>query len=83
MSEDDPRLTFIPIEEAKDSPDGLVWCRKNMWWVVHPEKGLVIYMKHSPQCNRNKASAEHLMSRMYPWAECRFLECVFTRAEES
>jgi hypothetical protein len=40
MSEDDPRLTFISIEKATDSPDGLVWCRKNMWWVVHPEKRL-------------------------------------------
>lgn len=82
LAEDDPRLTFKPIEDAVVPPPGLIKHIKDHWWAVHPTRGLVFWDKKrmSPQCNSNLAVTTSL-ARMYPWAEVRFIPSVFFRID--
>lgn len=82
IAEDDPRLLFVPLEEATVPPPGLIEHLKAMWWAVHPTKGLVFYDKKtmSPQCNSNQAISNRLRA-MYPWAEVRFIPSAFRRID--
>jgi len=80
IAETDSRLSFIPVDA--ESPEGEVIHRKNRWWIVHPEKGLLIWRGFSAQCNSDKRIAESLRDRLYPWAEVRFIPSVFTREAE-
>ena len=70
---DDPRLSFIPLDREAQSYDQVI---KDHWWIVHPERGLAVFMKGSIQCNTSEDIARRLAG-MYPWAEVRFIETVF------
>lgn len=83
ISEDDPRLVFVPIDVAAIPPAGLIEHFKDRWWAVHPTKGLVFwkssFREHhlAPQCNRNEEGTRMLFSKMYPWAEIQLIPSVF------
>jgi hypothetical protein len=80
ITEDDPRLRFVPIETATTPPANLIDHIKDAWWVVHPQKGLVFWDKHrAPQCNRSEDITRRIAGAMYPWAEIRFIPSVFLR----
>lgn len=79
ISEDDPRLEFVPLEKATIPPPGLIEHIHNRWWVVHPQKGLVFWKGWSPQCNSNKEITERIWKGMYPWAEIQFIPSVYRR----
>jgi hypothetical protein len=39
-----PRLYCLSLEAATTPPEsGQTTCISNAWWVVHPEKGIVLY----------------------------------------
>lgn len=76
---DDKRLTFCALDKAQ-SGSGICNVRRNRWWSVHPERGL-IFFKGSPQCNSSQAISERHTKALYPWAECRFIECVITEVD--
>jgi hypothetical protein len=86
LSEDDPRLLFMPIEIATRPPSGIIEHIKDSWWVAHPEKGIVwhytgkykSFETSSPQCNANKNIAIRFCEP-YPWATILFLPSVFRR----
>ena len=69
MEETDPHLTFHPQGEPLEGATVM----RNRWWVVHPDKGLVVF-RDSPQCNSQKAAALMIRRKLYPWAEVQFLE---------
>jgi hypothetical protein len=68
VSEDD--YVYVPIEKAATPINGHVDCLLNMWWAVHPEKGLAFYNPRgrngkrktrgwgnpygAPQCNKSE-----------------------------
>lgn len=86
LAEDDPRLVFVPIEEAVIPPPGLIDHIKDRWWAHHPTKGLVFYKSGppkssflSPQCNASEEIAKRLLKHMYPWAELKFVPNVFRK----
>lgn len=81
VSEDDTRLSYIPFDEAVEPMGGTIECRKDRWWIVHPQRGLIIWKGFSPQCNHDKGIAERVRDKLYPWAEVRFFPSVFTRTE--
>jgi len=75
---DDPRLTFVPLEDATVPPPGIIEHLKDRWWAKHPERGLVYFDRQFPQCNANEGTARRL-AEMYPWAEVVFIPSVFRR----
>ena len=68
-------VTYIPFDEATKPRDGEVLT--NRWWVVHPEMGLAVFRRHSPQCNSDRRLPESLIARRYPGHESRFFEIVY------
>ncbi len=83
FTEDDKRLRFLPEKEAVIPPADLIRHEKDCWWLVHPAKGLLIFVGsngrlYSPQANANKAIVESL-HWMAPWAEIKFFPSVFYR----
>ena len=87
MTEDDPCLSFLSLEEAKEpKKPGFYQLMLNRWWMTHPEKGLILYRPNkkagtSPQCNANKELAEAAMEKMYPWAKSVFVERAFVEID--
>jgi hypothetical protein len=80
VEENDPRLSFTPLEVAVIPPTGLIEHIKDKWWIVHPTKGVCYFRKHSPQCNSNEEVGRRFMV-MYPWAELKFIPSVFRTIE--
>ncbi len=77
MSDIESRFRYIPLEKATVPPPGLIHHMKDMWWMVHPEKGLVFFDKMmSPQCNSIESITRRL-SAPYAWAEVRQIPSVF------
>jgi len=88
-AEDDPRLVFVPLDEAAKPVSGLCEVWVDRWWSVHPEKGLVFYRSGagrrnsylSAQCNPSERIARKFTEDLYgDWAECRQIPAVFRRA---
>lgn len=80
IEEDSKDIQFIPLDVATVPPNDLIRHIKDCWWVVHPTKGVVFWVKnkaYSPQCNHNEELAKRFASGMYPWAEVRFIPSVF------
>lgn len=75
MTEDDKRLSFVPIEKAVVPPSGLIEHIKDHYWLVHPVKGIVFW-KESPQANRNEELTRRWQKNNL-WAEVMFLPSVF------
>jgi len=50
-------------------------------WAVCPQRGLLMYRKHSPQCNHSEAVVRSMVERIYPWAEAHFIHNVFIPIE--
>ncbi len=86
VEKDDPRLVFIPLEDAIVAPDGLCNHFKDHWWSYDPERGLIFWSPNTrhthrfPQCNGREHTARSLQERMYPWAETKFVPSVFIKA---
>jgi len=76
--ENDPTLRFVPLIDAMRAPaeDGTFDCYVNRWWVVHPQRGLVLYRGHSPQCNAHESIARRI-APIYPWAEVQFIQVAY------
>lgn len=89
MTEDDPTITYISIEEATKPPGGLIEHLRDKWWSVHPTKGLIFYVGKgkpkcfSPQCNSNEDITRRIQEMLYPWAEVRFMPSVFIKRKPS
>lgn len=71
---DDPRLSFVPFDRGPQNGDIVV---AGQWWIVHPERGLVLFSKTSYQCNSQEGLARRLAERLYPWSDVRFVETAF------
>lgn len=84
---DDPRLSFVPIEKATELKPNLCMVYKDLFWAVHPEKGLVFWTPNkktrAPQCNSNRIVTEEIVARMYPWAEVKQIPWVIERTTPS
>jgi hypothetical protein len=76
LAEDDPRLSFIALEQATIPPSGFIEHIKDKWWIIHPTKGVCFYKEHSPQCNSNEKISKRFLT-IYPWAELRYIPSVF------
>jgi hypothetical protein len=83
IEENDPKLVFVPLEEATTPPAGLIEHLKDRWWAIHPEKGLIFYKAYngnpSAQCNPSETTSRALNEKLYPWAEIKFVPSVFRR----
>lgn len=85
ITPDDDRIVYMR-EEDIDAANGIVQVLRNHWFSVHPERGLLFWQTErrrkgkligaAPQCNGDKATAEFLASKMYPWAQTRFYPLV-------
>ncbi len=75
MDADDKNLSYIPLDRVT-ATQGLVQALHDRWWSVHPERGVVIYRRFSPQCNMNEAISRKLTEKMYPWADVRQIPLV-------
>jgi hypothetical protein len=83
MTEDDPRLIYMPLDQVT-AATGSVDTIRNAWWTVHPERGLVFWTQTplrglrsaSPQCNTDKNVSDMVSPRMFPWAEVRQIPLV-------
>lgn len=76
MERNDPRLVFIPIEQAATPPDGFRFYQvyENRWWITVDDK-LVFFRARrrdplSPQCNPSEGCIRHIQKSLYPWATC-------------
>jgi len=86
IDKSDPRIAFVPEDQAATPPAGLIEHMKDRWWVTHPVEGLVFYVTrglHSPQRNSNETITRHLRDKLYPWAEVKFIPSVFRRINPS
>ena len=81
---DEKDLEFIPFANAEQELDnGFYHCLRDRWWIVHPEKGLVLYRGHSPQCNSIEDITRRLRASFPPWAEVRFVPCALIEIDPS
>lgn len=85
ISIEDPRLDFVSIEKATTPIGGRPFVYTNRWWIASPDKTKILFLRpfkgttgyaHA-QCNEIRAIAESIRSRLYPWAELIYLECVY------
>lgn len=75
ISEDDKKLTFVPvIELEKPKKEGEYIA--DSWWIVHPERGAV-FVSGYPQCNTQRRVAEIIQPKMYPWAEIQLIPIAY------
>lgn len=54
----------VPVAQITEPPQGgFVSIYRDFWWCVTPQDEVLFYkhLYHSPQCNMNRAIAEHLM----------------------
>jgi hypothetical protein len=96
MDEKDGKMTldqavFMPFDEVQKA-QGIVMHRKNCWWIVHPEKGLLFYpyrqknrslSKCAAQCNHDELTAKKLGADLWPGTEIRFIESVLQPLDPS
>lgn len=73
---DDKRITYLPVEEAL-KPVNMAKAYVGYWWAQHPERGLLIWRRYSPQCNQHQVISEKLTGSLYPWADCVYHEVVY------
>lgn len=71
-------LTFFPQEVG---PLDYGTTILNSWWAKHPEKGLVVYREHAPQCNKNRSIAERIIG-IYPWAILEYVPVAYVRLRD-
>ena len=82
ISEDDPRLSYRPMEKATTPIGGFCYVVKDHFWCVHPERGVLIWKvrgqtRGSPQANSNEAVCDRFIATMYPWAVKQKIPFVF------
>lgn len=80
MDADDKALSYIAFDKLT-AESGIVSAIRDSWWSVHPERGVMIYKKHFPQCNSNENIGRRLTEKLYPWAETRFIPLVLVRVD--
>lgn len=73
IAEDDRRLSFFKQPYTKQ---GAV-CFTDHWWAEHPDKGLLVWDRVSPQCTTSEAVARLVIGKLYPWANIRFVETAY------
>lgn len=74
MDPDSPALRFVPLAELAVPKDGRVVV--DGYWSVHPERG-AIFVRDSPQYNKDPRIPAMLREKLYPWAEIRFVPLAF------
>jgi hypothetical protein len=77
INEHDPRMVYMPLEDATKS-NGLCRVIRDNWWLVHPEHGMCLWSNErrasnrlamaAPLCNSNEAITRSLL-KMWPFAE--------------
>ena len=70
----------VSIEEAIKPKSGI--CLVDRWWTVTPEREILFYREHAPQCNADENIAKEIRDRIYPEGTVEFLEVVFTGRHE-
>ena len=83
FEQNDKNLSFLPVTAATNPANGMYRCIKDSWWIAHPDKGLIFYRKHSPQCNANEEIARRLKEKLYPWAEVVHMPFVFVESDQN
>lgn len=79
---DDKALTFIPFDDVMKAGSQRMHADvlTDYWWVVHPEKGLVLlsaFGRKHPVANHNEGIARRQMLPFYDeWAEVRQIPLV-------
>lgn len=57
---DDDPYSYISLE-ALTTPTDHYTCRLNVWWLVEPGRGALVYrVGNSYQCNKDKRVLEHI-----------------------
>lgn len=75
IDEDDRKLSFVSLEELTTPASGTVLV--NHYWSVHPTKGVIFYMRYSPQCNSDERITNKLQPKLYPWAEVQLIPTAY------
>jgi hypothetical protein len=76
--EDYKDLSYIPLETLTTPRNGE--CIVKQWWIVHPERGAVVYSGWSIQCNPREDFARRVLN-IFPWAEVKYVEVAFLGPE--
>ncbi len=84
VERDDKRLRFMPIDIAIIPPPGLIEHLDNHYWAYDKERGLIFWKPDRrsgwfPQCNGQQIVTEHLVKKLYPWAEVKHMKSVFRK----
>jgi hypothetical protein len=79
LDADNPSLNYLSMEDTQRKR-GIYEKIENMFWLVHPENGLIFY-KNSPQCHMDETVIKR-MQIVYPWSEIKFFEKVLVRFTE-
>lgn len=85
ISEDDPRIFYVPLEQLTAERTGMIRCMRDDWWVVHPDRGVVFWdqsrrrdlKKATPQANHQEQLSKLLAAKLYPFATVQQIPCVF------
>lgn len=72
----DPRLSFLSLDAATSPRTGTHDVYRDYWFIVHPERGIVVFRGFAVQCNANRAIVDSLAASLYPWAEVRQIALV-------
>lgn len=88
VPEDHPNIIYVPLAEACAPPKGFIEHFKDKWWIVHPERGVVMWRvgnkarnMTAPQFNSSEEIARLVQQKMYPWAEVRQIPSVFKKVD--
>jgi hypothetical protein len=90
LSEDHPQLRFIPFDQAEKQPiilnGGSYDIVDDKWWIIHPEKGLCVYVREDgisiPQCNSKEDITKFMTGElMGEWAEAKYIRRAYIRSD--
>lgn len=87
MKSNDPRIVYVPLEEATAPRDGAVYMT-NRWWSYVEDRGILFYRaspkdRHlSPQCSAQRAVSELVTKRLYPWATIKLIPVVYVNGSD-
>lgn len=70
------KCTRIPIDRATTPRTGYV-CHAASWWVVTPQREILMYRGGSPQCNSDQRIAEMVRKQLYPECSVELLSVVY------
>jgi hypothetical protein len=68
-------ITYVPLTELV-KPRERSTVMLDRWWVVHPDKGALIYRRYAHQCNRQREVVDRLL-KMYPGCHAEFIPVAY------